>query len=185
MTEQYDYVITVKKKDSNGVDAVGFLLYIIGFLTFLRFFLLGYNMMDAVFAILVLVFFVAKLRQRKIRQKYFLRGGLVIIAIGLLAMHFSFWYAGLLYLVAAFLESYAKTPLEIGFNNEFITTNTIPRKHYSWNEVNNAVLKDELLTIDLRGNKLIQYPTEPYSSDVEAEFNAFCTGHTAAAGKKV
>lgn len=174
MTEQYDYVITLKKKDYRSLDIIGLLLYVLGFLFFLRFFVVDLTVFDLVFAAIVLVFFIAKWRQRNIRQKFFLRGGLGIIAIGILLLHHAFWYLALFYLLAAFLESYAKTPLEIGFSKERITVNSIPRRHYYWNNLSNVVLKDELLTIDFKSNKLLQQPTEPYGIDVEREFNEFC-----------
>ncbi|RFM27982.1 hypothetical protein [Deminuibacter soli] len=174
MTEQYDYVITLKKKDRSGIDLIGFLLYILGFLFFLRFFAITRNLLDVLFAVIVLVFFIAKIRHKKIRQRFFLRGGLLIIAVGILSMHRDFWYLGVFYLLAAFLESYAKTPLEIGFSKDNVTVNSIPRKHFTWNSIGNAVLKDELLTIDFKNNKLIQQHTEPYGKDMEQEFNDFC-----------
>lgn len=44
-----------------------------------------------------------------------------------------------------------------------------------WDEVNNALIKDGLITIDLRNNKLYQNEIEGYvTAEVEKEFNDFC-----------
>ena len=79
------------------------------------------------------------------------------------------------FIVAALLERQIKFPQEIGFTSQGITFNTFPFKNYTWQQVSNVMLKDNLLTLDFRNNKIIQKETE---SDVDAqtekEFNEFC-----------
>jgi len=84
-------------------------------------------------------------------------------------------FIGVFFIIAALLERQIKFPQEIGFSNEGITFNTFPFKSYGWDEVKNALLKDNILTIDFTSNKLIQKETESdVSADIEKEFNAFC-----------
>jgi len=53
--------------------------------------------------------------------------------------------------------------------------NTFPKKTYQWNEVTNVILKDGILTVDLRNNKIFQKEIETdVSPMVEHEFNDFC-----------
>jgi LPXTG-motif cell wall-anchored protein len=48
---------------------------------------------------------------------------------------------------------------------------------YSWQEMDNVILKDNLLTIDLRSNKIIQAEIVEGAETVdEKKFNEFCTG---------
>ncbi|HKG67554.1 MAG TPA: hypothetical protein VKA92_01705, partial [Segetibacter sp.] len=47
-----------------------------------------------------------------------------------------------------------------------------------WNEINNALIKDGLITIDLKNNKLFQKEIDGHvSADIEKEFNDFCKQH--------
>ncbi|MEP6466954.1 MAG: hypothetical protein ABJB05_11650 [Parafilimonas sp.] len=82
------------------------------------------------------------------------------------------------YVIAALLERQIKFPQEIGFSNDGLTFNTFPFKNYSWQQVRNAMLKDNMLTLDFVSNKILQKETE---SDVdkttEKEFNAYCHMH--------
>ncbi len=81
----------------------------------------------------------------------------------------------LLYIVASFIERQLKLPQEIGFDKDEIIINSFPSKHYQWQEVNNVILKDNMLTIDFKNNKILQKETDSdVSSETEKEFNAFC-----------
>ncbi len=81
----------------------------------------------------------------------------------------------LLYIVASFIERQLKLPQEIGFDKEEIVINSFPPKHYQWQEINNIVLKDNMVTVDFKNNKILQKETESdVSSETEKEFNAFC-----------
>ncbi|HXL55247.1 MAG TPA: hypothetical protein VN958_03255, partial [Chitinophagaceae bacterium] len=80
-----------------------------------------------------------------------------------------------LYIILLFLERQIKFPEEIGFDDEGITINTFFKQYYPWNFINNVVLKDGLLTIDCKNNKLFQKEIEEEVSPIlESEFNEFC-----------
>lgn len=84
-------------------------------------------------------------------------------------------YISIFFIVAALLERQIKFPQEIGFSREAITFNTFPFKHYEWEQVKNVMLKDNMLTIDFKNNKLIQREIEPAElTEEETEFNEFC-----------
>ncbi|HRX94260.1 MAG TPA: hypothetical protein P5158_09100, partial [Chitinophagaceae bacterium] len=52
---------------------------------------------------------------------------------------------------------------------------SFPVTKIQWNELNNIILKDEVLTIDLKSNKLIQHSIGNANNSVnEEEFNEFC-----------
>jgi hypothetical protein len=52
-----------------------------------------------------------------------------------------------------------------------------PAKSSTWNELNNIILKDGLLTIDYKNNKIVQQPIDENVTTVnETEFNEFCKG---------
>jgi len=52
---------------------------------------------------------------------------------------------------------------------------SIPVKKIQWNMLNNVMIKDNLLTIDFKNNKLIQQQIDDINSIInEKEFNDFC-----------
>ena len=79
------------------------------------------------------------------------------------------------YIVSAFLEGQLKFPQEIGFDVEEVAFNHFPSKHYSWSEIQNVMLKDNIITIDFKNNRIFQKETETDTKpDLEKEFNEFC-----------
>ena len=48
------------------------------------------------------------------------------------------------------------------------------KKTIQWEKIQQVILKDDLLTIDLKNNRVIQLLTENDSSTQEAIFNSFC-----------
>lgn len=79
------------------------------------------------------------------------------------------------FIIAALLERQIKFPQEIGFSKEGVTFNTFPFKNFTWQQVGNVVLKDNMLTIDFTNNKIIQREIEPAElTEEENEFNEFC-----------
>ncbi|HEX6915764.1 MAG TPA: hypothetical protein VF145_11015 [Chitinophagaceae bacterium] len=82
---------------------------------------------------------------------------------------------GILYLIAGLLEQPMRQATEIGFSKDGIRINTFPSKAYHWKELSNVVIKDGILTLDFRNNKILQREIEPPAdSETELEFNGFC-----------
>ena len=173
----YDYLITLKKSDLGFVDQISQLLYFFALITF-GFFYYHFPKSGAVYlytgAGIILVWIFVSIKKRR-KGSAFFRLGLLIAALG--------WFAGpqkniwmaILYVVAALLEKQVKFPKEIGFSEKEISFNTFPKKTLQWNEVNNALIKDGLITIDQKNNRLFQKEIEGYvSTDIEKEFNEFC-----------
>ena len=79
----------------------------------------------------------------------------------------------LFFIVFILFDHQSRHPLEIGVSDDQVVINTFFRKRYHWKEFSNLVLKDNLLTLDFKNNKIIQ--KEIMWQDVnEKEFNAFC-----------
>ncbi len=84
-------------------------------------------------------------------------------------------YIFLIYLLAAMLEKQAKFPQEIAFDDAGIVINSFPKKQYGWSAIANVVLKDGILTVDFKNNKLIQKEIDtPATIGLETEFTEFC-----------
>ena len=115
------------------------------------------------------------LMKKKKNGQAFFRLGLLFGAAGWLIGPERNILMGLLYAVAGIIEKQVKFPQEIGFTADGITFNTFPKKSLQWSDVNNVVIKDGLITIDQKNNKLVQKEIEGYvTADIEMEFNQYC-----------
>jgi hypothetical protein len=72
-------------------------------------------------------------------------------------------------------------PLVVRFCEQGINYPTFPKKLIAWQSIEQVMVKDDLLTIDLRSNKLMQHAIEK-NSFIDArevsEFNAYCQQKT-------
>jgi hypothetical protein len=80
-----------------------------------------------------------------------------------------------IYLIAALFERQVKFPYEMAFDPTGMVINTFPKKYFPWSAIQNAIIKDDVITIDFNNNKLVQKDiNEPVSESVTSEFNQFC-----------
>jgi hypothetical protein len=111
----------------------------------------------------------------KNKQRVDFRGaamGLIIFAYFMLG----YYWPGILMILISVLYLFATRKLTVYVSKQNILYPSIPKKKIQWAELNNIVLKDNILTIDLTNNKLIQYYTDQSSIQInEQEFNDFCT----------
>lgn len=85
------------------------------------------------------------------------------------------WWAGMLNLLLLFGYLVAQRELVIRVGNDAVIYPSFPPKKTGWEELSNLVLKDGLLTIDFKNDKLIQhYPDTKMNLPDEKEFNEFC-----------
>ncbi len=176
----YDYLITLKKPDYRLVDQVSQFMYLFALVVF-GFYYYRFPKSGGAYlyfgAGILLTWIYAFVKKRMKGQASF-RLGLLIGAAGWLVGPQTNILMGILYALAGLLEKQVKFPKEIGFSENEISFNTFPRKVLQWNEINNALIKDGLITIDLKNNKLFQKEIDGFvSADVEKEFNDFCKQH--------
>jgi len=104
------------------------------------------------------------------RQIYYSKA-LLIAGIVWTRMPYFQWLV-VVFAFLALLEYQAKRAPEIGFNDEHLVFNNLFRKKVLWEEIDNVVLKDGLLTIDFRNNRLLQREIDSGESEAsENEFN--------------
>jgi hypothetical protein len=82
--------------------------------------------------------------------------------------------AGLM-IVFSLLSFYANKKIQISFTDDEIIYPSFPVKKYAWDEVENVIWKDDILTIDLKNNKLLQFNIDKaFAAGFDAVgFNAF------------
>lgn len=85
------------------------------------------------------------------------------------------WVPAALNLVLLILNGITSQKPIVTINNDQITFPAFPKKQIQWKDLNNVILKDGLLSIDFKNNKLIQQLIDEVSSTTnEKEFNEFC-----------
>ena len=64
---------------------------------------------------------------------------------------------------------------QVDFNDEGLQIKkTFYSKLYQWQELSNVILKDNLLTLDFKNNKVLQLEVEEKENFDEKMFNEFC-----------
>jgi|688.fasta_scaffold296500_1 hypothetical protein len=178
----FDYVISLKRPDYRAVDWVSRILLLLFLVSFFYYVIktgfAGGQYWLSVIPILIggswLYGFVQKANPQFV---VYYRLELMIAALGWFFIPL-FTYSHYLcyaYALMAIAERYIKFPDEIGFNGEKVVRNTFPSKTYQWFEIDNVVIRDNLFTLDLRNNKIIQKTLEEaIAPELEKEFNEYC-----------
>ena len=88
-----------------------------------------------------------------------------------------YWQAAIIMAALALMYMVAVRKLVVLVNTSHVQYPSFPKKEIAWNELNNLILKDGLLTIDLKSNKISQATVVNGAVDHdidEKEFNEFC-----------
>jgi hypothetical protein len=174
---RYDYVVILKRENARRADFVSFFLLLFSILAFLfaqiRSLQFSYFLSFATLALFTGIW-INIYAFRKGKEMHF-RSWLLAAGIFWIGMPFFQWMF-IAFILFAILESQAKYPLEIGFNNDQIVLNSFFKKKISWNALDTVVLKDGVLTLNFRNDKLFQ--KEVLDDDEwdagEDEFNDYC-----------
>ena len=173
----YQYVVTLKNTSRKYIDRFSLLLLSISVLLFLREQYLSPNIkIPYLFGGLAVAIITGWnfYQQRKTGKTVYYSSALFIAAIGWVTMPYLSWLF-LPFALLGLFERQAKHPLEVGFTDSEIAINTLIRRRYKWTDFNNVVLKDDLLTLDFKSNRLLQRETIDEEGDAEEdEFNVYC-----------
>jgi len=185
----YNFVVVLKYKNKKGVQLTGILLSALAIFFFLyRSFQEGGTLINLFPFSILLILFIWSINQirKKVKVNFFLL--LIIAGFGFIFIE-PFNWIGFFYLLMAILERNALRSPEIGFSQDHIRFNGWPEKKYSWSEFTNIMLKDGILTMDFRNNKLFQKETDdsddPDYDGSEEEFNQYCIDQLALVQKSV
>lgn len=97
----------------------------------------------------------------------------ILLAAGWLVMD-KYLVASLL-ICFAIIGKFAREKLKVAFGRIDILYPSFPPKKIKWSTVTNVVLKDDVLTIDLKNNKLVQVVINRTETVInETAFNEFC-----------
>ena len=86
-----------------------------------------------------------------------------------------YWVVGVLNAFFMILHIAALQKPIVSINESQVIYPSFPKKKIDWQELSNLMIKDGLLTIDFKNNKIIQQQVADVSSTIdEKEFNDFC-----------
>ena len=109
------------------------------------------------------------------KGKAFSQIGLLILIPALRWVQEGFYVAFIINLGLWFLYHVARRNMQISISTGQIEYPSFPKKIIHWKDLNNVVLKDDLLTIDCKNNKVYQHYIENAEQFAnEEEFNDFC-----------
>ena len=178
MTIAEDYVLSLPNTKAKFYDTMGWLLIIIHVTAFstLAYYLSnagqrGYALVGILLIAIPLVFewFFRKPHQKSTAIQSALTSGTLV---WLLFLHY--YTIGFISLGLVLLFYIARRDLKVFINKERIEYPSFPPKKIKWAELNNIILKDGLLTIDFKNNKIIQQLIDENNPIDETEFNNYC-----------
>ena len=86
-----------------------------------------------------------------------------------------YWIPAILNVAFLFLHLLSLQAHVVNVSNSNVVYPSFPKKKIDWKELTNLILKDGLLTIDFKNNRIIQQKIDEASSTInEKEFNEFC-----------
>lgn len=177
-SKDYDFLVTLKKNVDRKINIISQILLFIAACVFtyigIRLFIVSAKAAWEPFVVVGFIVIWTIYCVRSSKPKFY-RLALLVAGAYFFFSPIGFSWIGFLYLIAGLMEKQAKFPQEIGFDKEGVTVNSFPIKNYIWSELNNVVIKDNLLTIDFKNNRIFQKEIQDtVSKEIEAEFNTFC-----------
>lgn len=125
--------------------------------------------------IIVFVYLLTRIYRRKIHKAVYLFDDkgffFLILAFGWLGLE-KYLIAGLC-IVLGLVYQAAMQKIIFIFSKEGILKTNFPKKEFEWNAMDNVVLKDRILTLDFKNNRIIQGEAEPSKMIDQAGFNLF------------
>jgi membrane protease YdiL (CAAX protease family) len=171
------FVIVLKNEKLKTYTVISWLIIALNFVSFIYFGITKKAAIDSLpyFAAgLLLCFFVIRwLSNRETIENEMISISFTMSVVAWIIMQF-YWIAAVTLILFLFQEISRRTLTIMVFENGILYP-SFPKRHIEWSELNNVILKDGLLTIDLKSNRLLQ--NESISVVYEPDFNEFCKSH--------
>ncbi len=175
--KDYEYVIEFKNPALKYADIISLLLCLLTIIpfTYFLFFAPGvietYILTLAVIILQLVYNYYKKKKGKSINHNY----AFAICFIAWITIPYKSYLLGMLYLIAMITENQAKVTPGAGIDSEGVTINSLPQRKFKWQNLSNVIIKDNLLTIDRKNNRIIQKETESdIPSQLQEEFNKYC-----------
>src|SRR5258706_8324228 len=177
------YVITLKNEKLRTYTVISWLIIALNFVSFLYIGISGSSRITnlpyfaAGLLLIIFVFRFVSQREDFENDSISLCYSLVIIAWIVL----QYYWAAVIIIFLFLFQDISRRKLLVLIFEDRIVYPSFPKRTILWQDLNNVVLKDGILTIDLKNNKVFQ--NEILSPASEIDFNEFCTAQLQAVKK--
>jgi len=138
-------------------------------------------------AVIMTIFVFAAEHYLRKKNKQYSGKGAVLLCVVITYLLLQYWWMALGIFIVGILYAVSLRSLNVQVNTDRIIYPSFPKKILKWSELDNIILKDGLLTVDFKNNKLAQAEVVRGDNDSavnEQEFNDFCRGQLQLAGNK-
>jgi hypothetical protein len=171
------FQIVLKNEKAKTYTVISWLIIALNFVFFLYIGVSGSSgiMTLPFFAagLLICIFIFKSISKREEIENDCLSLAFSVSIIVLIVMQF-YWLAALIILLFLFQDITRRRLTVLVFDDRIVYP-SFPKRTILWKELNNVILKDDILTIDLRNNKIFQNEVISPVSDIE--FNEYCNLH--------
>jgi len=172
-----EFEIILKNEKTKLYQRISWLIVFINFVFFLYLALFSVHKPESnksiALLVLLAIFFALHFYFRNTKYQFGHQFFFLIILFGWIGLE-RYLFAGVL-LILAILSSIATRKFVVAFTESAINYPSFPPRPIQWNQLNNVILKDGILTLDFKNNKLIQQNIdESKTKPGELEFNEFC-----------
>lgn len=170
------FTFTLKPEKQASYSRIELLVAVLHLITFIILAVSRYPKGIGMLALGIAVALVYLLLYFKNRDKQFR-----VTAMEIPVYFFSMWWffsgvywMGCLVFIFGLFATVAKQKVQVTVSPENIFYKSFPNRTFNWEDLNNVILKDGMLTIDFKNNKIIQQLVEETGTN-EALFNDFCS----------
>jgi len=140
------------------------------FITYLKDFK---NWMPVIIAAIAVLAAFSSFYFRSKNEKAILTGVFILISLAWVVA--GYWIVSVLNILFMILHTAALQKPIVSINERQVIYPSFPKKIIAWQDLSNLIIKDGLLTIDFKNNKIIQQQIADISLTIdEKEFNDFC-----------
>lgn len=169
------YAIVLKNEKAKTYPIISWLIVVLNFIAFLYFGIsrslniISFPFIAAVLLTLIFIWLQTIKKNSKIASHKF-RFFFPVIILAWISIPF-YWATAINFLLFVIQDITARS-LTVTFFEDRIIYPSFPERTIPWQQLNNVILKDRILTIDFKNNRI--YQNEIISNVNEAGFNDFC-----------
>ncbi len=168
------YIFNIINGQVKRARITGTLLSILAVIIFLTRYFRDLSFLNLIVAVLILLLVAWNLLIRKKQNRIPDFILLLFIGISLILIPL-FNLMGALYLLLAYISFRLSKPANIQFSDEAVILQSLWRNSYPWEQVRHVVLKDNIISVELRNDKFIQFEIEDVPLFNDDEFKNFIT----------
>ena len=177
------FTIVLKNEKMKTYTVISWLIIALNFISFVYVGISGAakitNLPYFAAGLLLIIFFARFLSSREEFENDSIGLCFCIIIIAWIVLQF-YWVAVIIIFLFLFQDISRRKLTVLVFDDRIIYP-SFPKRTIVWDELNNVILKDGILTIDLKSNKVLQHEIQSPASEID--FNEFCTARLQAVKK--